>query len=175
MLILITGGAKNGKSHHAERVFEQRELSKVYLATMEPYGEEAQQAIRRHQHIRAQKGFRTIEKYRDIQDAELPWGCGVLIECMATLCANEMFAHEEPADPVDKIIEAVSRICLRAQLVVIVTNDVGSDGIAYEKGTALYVRLLGELNRRLAEKADTVIECVCGIPLLLKGEWPWVC
>lgn len=173
MMVLLTGGAKNGKSHHAERIFSGRGLNKVYLATMEPYGEEALEAIARHRAMRAQKGFSTVEKYRDIGEVSLPQHCGVLIECMSTLCANEMFSSAERRNPVQKILKDVERVHMQAELTVVVTNDVGSDGIDYEQGTAAYIQALGELNAGLAAMADCVIECVCGIALLLKGEWPW--
>ena len=55
---------------------------------------------------------------------------------------------------------------------VIVTNQVGSDGIAYAEGTAAYIEQLGIINRDIAVLADCVIECVYGIPLALKGELP---
>lgn len=55
---------------------------------------------------------------------------------------------------------------------VIVTNQVGSDGIDYDEGTAEYIRTLGDINRYIAEFADNVVECVYGIPILLKGELP---
>lgn len=173
MLVLITGGAKNGKSGHAERIFAGRGNPRIYLATMEPYGDDAMEAIARHQAMRAGKGFQTIEKYRDIQEIEVPEGCDILIECMSTLCANEMFTKEAQRNPAEKIADAVDCIRKKAALTVVVTNDVGSDGIAYGDGTAEYIRVLGELNRRLAKMADSVIECVCGIPVLLKGELPW--
>ena len=51
---------------------------------------------------------------------------------------------------------------------VIVSNDVGSDGIAYAKETERYIQVLGELNCRLAKLADQVVECVCGIPIYQK-------
>jgi adenosylcobinamide kinase/adenosylcobinamide-phosphate guanylyltransferase len=55
---------------------------------------------------------------------------------------------------------------------VIVTNDVGSDIRTYEEGTAAYLRCLGRINAALAAKADTVIEMVAGIPLVIKGVLP---
>lgn len=179
MMVLITGGAKNGKSHHAERIFEHRAIEKFYIATMEPYGEDAQAAIARHQAMRARKGFTTIEKYHDIQEIELPQGCGVLVECMSTLCANEMFGGESEtlqphwSDPVSKIVKALEGFQKRASLVVVVTNDVGDDGMTYDEGTNAYIHMLSRLNCELVQRADCVMECVCGIPVLLKGDWPW--
>ena len=170
MTTLITGGAKCGKSHYAEKIFDNFTGRKFYIATMEPYCEEALTAIERHQKIRAGKGFETIEKYMDIDEISLPEGCGILLECTANLCANEMFRNEKIIDPTDKIIRGFEFLKKLSELLVIVTNDVGSDGIFYEESTAEYVKILGEINRRAAEISDNVIECVYGIPLPLKGH-----
>lgn len=170
MMTLITGGAKCGKSHYAEKLFGNFSGRKFYIATMEPYGEEAHAAIERHRKIRAGKGFETIEKYTDIEEISLPAGCGILLECTANLCANEMFRDGKITDPADKIIRGYEFLKSISELLVIVTNDVGSNGISYDNGTAEYIRTLGEINRRTAELSDNVIECVYGIPLPLKGE-----
>ena len=51
---------------------------------------------------------------------------------------------------------------------VVVTNDIFEDSIVYDEVTRGYIRELGELNRLLAEKAGSVTEVVCGIPLTIK-------
>ena len=53
---------------------------------------------------------------------------------------------------------------------ILVTNDVGSDGESYSESTLRYVDALGRLNQAFAAEFDTVYELVCGIPLLLKGD-----
>ena len=79
MTTLITGGAKNGKSHYAEHLLDSCTGQKIYIATMQPYGEEAHMAIERHRKIRAGKGFQTVEQYTDLAALELPQGCGILL------------------------------------------------------------------------------------------------
>lgn len=140
MMTLVTGGAKCGKSHFAEKIFDGFSGRKFYIATMQPYGDEALSAIERHRKIRAGKGFETIEKYTDIEEINLPKNCGILLECTANLCANEMFRDGEIYDPTDKIIRGFEYLKSRAKQLVIVTNEVGSDGISYEKGTADYIK-----------------------------------
>lgn len=170
MTVLVTGGAKCGKSHFAEKFFSGFEGRKFYIATMQPYGEEAFAAIERHRKLRAGKGFETVEKYTDIEGISVPESCGLLLECTANLCANEMFKDGEITDPTDKIIRGFEYLKNRAKLLVIVTNEVGNDGVDYDKGTAKYIEAMGEINRRAAELADRVVECVYGIPVPLKGE-----
>ena len=170
MTTLIIGGTKCGKSYYAERIFDDFFEKKFYVATMKPYGEEALTVIERHRKKRSGKGFETVEKYTDIDEIALPEGCGILLECVGNLCANEMFRDKKINDPTDKIIRGFEFLKSRASLLVIVTNNVGSDGILYDEGTAEYIKILGEINRRTAEISDNVIECVYGIPLPLKGN-----
>lgn len=172
MTVLVTGGSKCGKSHFAEKLFDGFEGRKFYIATMQPYGEEALDAIERHRNIRRGKGFETIEKYMDIDEINVPENCGILLECTANLCANEMFWEENMTDPTDKIIRGFEYLKIRAELLVIVTNEVGCDGVSYEFGTAKYIEIMGKINRRAAELSDIVVECVYGIPVPLKGELP---
>lgn len=170
MMTLVTGGAKCGKSHFAEKIFYDFAGSKFYIATMQPYGDEAISAIERHRKIRAGKGFETIEKYTDIEETEFPENCGILLECTANLCANEMFRKGKICDPTDKIICGYEHLKSCSEMFVIVTNDVGSDGIFYEKNTAEYIKIMGKINAKAAEIADNVIECIYGIPVPLKGR-----
>ena len=65
------------------------------------------------------------------------------------------------------IIEALSQ---KAEDIVMVTSQTGSDGKEYDGGTAEYIKVLGRLNAVLAEMSDNVIECVYGIPVALKGK-----
>lgn len=167
MLTLITGGSKNGKSRIAEEILAAAPPPHYYIATMEPYGEEAQQAIRRHHKMRAGKGFETIEKYTDLQELRFPEGGSVLLECMCNLCANEMFSAG-CMEPAGKIISGVERVLAQVSGLVIVTNEVGGDGRVYGEGTMQYIRQLGSINAGLAAMADCVIEAVYGIPVYHK-------
>lgn len=172
MTILITGGSKCGKSSAAENILSGFSGEKYYIAAMEPYGEEALRAIARHREMRRGKGFLTIERPRDI--------CGIsllengvprcaLLECLTTLCANEMFAPAGISDPSEKIISGIKKLSAQVEKLVIVTNEVAADGIEYPAETMDYIRIMSRLNSAAADLADTVIECVCGIPLVLKG------
>ncbi len=171
MLILITGGSKNGKSNIAEKIITSYNSKKFYIATMIPFGEEAFEAIERHRKIRLNKHFETIEKYTDIHEVNIDNNSSALLECIGNLCANEMFENKIE-NPTDKILSGIFKINSRAEVFVIVTNQVGEDGIEYPKDTMNYIKNIGEINRKISEKADCVIEAVYGIPIVLKGELP---
>lgn len=169
MITLVTGGAKCGKSSYAEKVLENFEGEKYYVATMNPMGDDAKEIIARHIKMRRDKDFVTVECLRDIGNADVPEGCAVLIECMGNLCANEMFAENDILKPADKIVSDIKSLSERVSELIIVTNEVSCDGIDYSPETMLYISQLSEINRRISEFADNVIECVYGIPVPRKG------
>lgn len=168
MMILVTGGSKCGKSCYAESLFRTVAYQKYYLATMQPFSEEAFAAIARHRKMREDKGFLTIEQYTDIDHADVGKGNAVLLECLGNLLANEMFREGKVVDCTDKVVHDLLRLNHRTNLLVIVTNQIGSDGICYDKSTTDYIASLGTINQEIAANADKVVECVYGIPIVLK-------
>ena len=173
MTILLTGGSACGKSSYAEAICVRGPGPRYYLAAMQPYGEEGRRKVERHRRLRAGKGFETIERYTDYASLRLPERGTALLECICNLTANEMFDENgKQSDPVRRVLDGVDALAAQCETLVVVTNDVGSDGIPYEEGTAAYVRALGRINGELAKRADTVIEMVAGIPILWKGELP---
>ncbi len=174
MMILLTGGSACGKSSYAEEICMKASGPKYYLAAMRPYGEEGQKKVERHRRLRAGKGFETIERYTDYASLKLPEaGKTALLECICNLTANEMFDEEgNQSDPYERVVQGVENLRNQCSLLVVVTNDVGSDGLRYDPGTENYIRILGKINAVLAAGADMVIEMVAGIPILLKGADP---
>ena len=172
MMTLLTGGSKCGKSAFAERILAAFSGQKYYIAAMQPYGSDAAEIIARHHKMRESKGFFTIECYTGLQNLSLPNGCGVLLECLGNLCANEMFRDTGIFDPVEPICAGIRNLQGIASEVVIVTNEVGDDGVTYPTETMQYIRNLAKINAFAAGCADNVIECVAGIPVLVKGELP---
>lgn len=171
MLVVVTGGSGSGKSAFAEEtVLSFGEARRIYIATMQAFDEESHRRIRRHRHMRAGKGFETIERYTELDELLIPKDCVVLLECMSNLVANEMFReggfHPEVAE---KITEGVKNLLSQAKHVVIVTNEIFSDGILYEEESEQYKKELGQINQKLAEVAEEVVEVVYGIPIWHKG------
>ena len=173
MLIIITGVSGSGKSEYAEQICCRlaRDNKKYYVATMQPFGEEGRIRIEKHKRQREGKGFETKEQYQNIGGALK--GCKrdtkpvVLVECMSNLLANECF--EENGHP-DNIFDGCMKLYSGCRHLVIVTNEVFSDGCEYDAGTTDYIRRLGELNVRLSRAADAVVEVVYSIPVFLKGD-----
>lgn len=172
MKILLYGGSACGKSALAEALLlKSPGEPRIYAATMEPWGPEAQQRIRRHRAMRAEKGFQTVEAQRGLKSLALPQGCAVLLECLGNLAANELFAPGATGESaLQAMLAGVRSLARRAETLVMVGNDVFADGVPYQGGTAAYLHLLAEAQARLAAEADAVAEVVCGIPILHKGS-----
>lgn len=169
MMILLTGGSACGKSAYAEELCCRSPLPRYYLAAMKPYGREGGRKIKRHRALRAGKGFETIERYTDYENLRLPRRGAALLECIANLTANEMFDDDgKMSAPCPRVLAGVKALNGQCDLLVVVTNDVGSDIRLYEEGTAAYIRALGRINAALAAMADAVIEMAAGIPLPIK-------
>ena len=168
MFTLVIGGAASGKSEYAEQVVTGLDGARVYIATMEPFGPEAARRIARHRAMRADRGFETVERYTDIGGAPIPEGANVLLEDMGNLVANELFS---PAGGgVEAIPDGVAALLARCRHLTVVTNEVFSGGTDYEGDTLRYMAALGEINCRLAARADRVVEVICGLPQIRKGE-----
>lgn len=174
MMMLVLGGSHSGKSGYAEHLLQQcRVKDRIYLATMQPEGEEAGKVIARHRRLRQGKGFITVEKTRQI--AMLPQGdyrpeeSGLLLECMGNLCANEMFGGQDfISDVAERILTDIKTLKQQWAELIVVSNIVGEDGIMYDEMTMAYIRNMGVVNKRLAEMADHVVELVYGIPVIHK-------
>ena len=170
MLVVVTGGSGSGKSAFAEdRVLSFGESRRIYIATMQAFDEESHRRIRRHRRMRSGKGFETIERYTELDELILPKNCVVLLECMSNLVANEVFSPEGAKEHAyEAICDGILHLKEQAADVCVVTNEIFSDGMVYDKETENYQRLLGRINAYLAEISDVCYEVVYGIPLRIK-------
>lgn len=174
MLIVVTGGSGSGKSAYAEgRIVSSGISKRYYAATMICNDEESKQRIRRHRLMRADKQFETVECPTDLQRVRVESGSAVLLECMSNLTANEMFAGENPKNNdeiTEKIMNGIEALLKQCSLLVVVTNEVFSDGCTYDPLTEEYLKCLGRINCSLAEMADEVVEVVYSIPIIRKNR-----
>lgn len=171
MMTLVIGGAASGKSEYAESLLLHTPAPRYYIATMQPFGEEAMRRICRHRAMRAQKQFETIECYTNLASVRLPARCAVLLECMSNLTANEKFAPEGAgAYAFEAIVNGIDSLRQQSDRLVIVSNEVFTGGNQYAGDTEHYLRLLAQINRALAARADAVCEVVCGCVQYYKGR-----
>lgn len=178
MLVFISGAVRSGKSSLGEKlaISLAGENRKIYLATSRHYDAEMSERIRIHQQTRAGKGFLTIDKCSDIGDvvALLITADTVMLDCLGTLLANEMFnGQEKPAKPElirDKILADLSKIRNKVTNLIIISNEVFADGVLYEQPTETYIKTLAKLHIELARASDTAIECIYSRYLCHKGS-----
>ena len=112
MLVLVTGGAASGKSEHAEKIICARAHSKLYLATMQPFGKSARARIARHRKLREGKGFHTVERSLDLKGLQMDRHYdGILLEDLGNLLANEIFSPDGTAQNcVNSILDGVEKL-----------------------------------------------------------------
>ncbi len=171
MITLLTGGSACGKSTYAEKLAAALPGPRYYIAAMRPYDAESEAKIARHRAQRADKGFVTFERYTELAGLTLPARGTALLECVCNLVANEMFDGEgRERDPVPAVLSGIESLARQSETLIVVTNDVGADGGGYAESTMRYVTAVGRINAALAARAARVLELVCGIPIVIKGD-----
>lgn len=186
MLYLVTGGSGSGKSEYAEnlavRLRQRQGLDAgglFYVATMYSRDRECDERIARHRLMRRDKGFSTIECYCGISRVRAGRKDVLLLECMSNLLANEMYlpkggikdrGDEAEEQLEETVVRPLLKLAAQAGELVVVTNEIFSDGVRYDPESERYRALLGKLNAMLAVQADAVAEAVFTIPVIHKGE-----
>ncbi|MBE6050697.1 MAG: bifunctional adenosylcobinamide kinase/adenosylcobinamide-phosphate guanylyltransferase [Clostridium sp.] len=171
MITLVTGGSGSGKSEFAENIACSYKSEKlIYIATMMAFDNESLKKIERHKEMRKHKNFHTIECPVNLKKVNVPKDSTVLIDCLSNLVANEMYSDEGSGVlTVKTVIEGVENIIRQSKNLVIVTNEVFSDGVEYSEETKRYLKYLGNINEYLGKISDEVIEVVYSIPIYHKG------
>lgn len=176
-LILITGGARSGKSSYAVQLAAESRRRVVYVATAEPLDAEMTKRIDQHRAERP-PSWHTIEEplhpCRAAREAAAP-DSFVILDCLTLWVSNlltDFDSKHEPAAAPARSAALEDLQCLRDlptdAAVAVVTNEVGL-GIVPDNALArAYRDLLGEVNQELALRADEVQLMVSGIALRLK-------
>ena len=170
MIILVLGGASSGKSRMAEEICLQLGKPLYYLATMQNDCDESRRKITSHRKLREGKNFETIEKPYCIKEIDFPVKGTLLLECLGNLLSNEMFREELDLCPNERILDEINNVVLKNNHTVIVSNDIFSSLSGLNNESIAYVRNLAYLNKKIAKKADVVIEAVCSLKNIIKGE-----
>ncbi len=173
--ILITGGARSGKSNFAEKLAQQFEAPLCYLATAQALDCEMEARIKLHSERRGEQ-WHTLEEPLDltlaVKESDGRYQV-ILVDCITLWLSNLLFAYENQEGEVETLImQDVQQLAEvlqgMATTVILVSNEVGM-GIVPENGLArLYRDIAGRANQFLAAAADEVHLVVSGIPLKLK-------
>lgn len=164
---LVLGGARSGKSRHAQALAETRVGDHVFIATAQAFDGEMHDRIARHRADRDAR-WRTVEAPLALADAiRAADGADVvmLVDCL-TLWASNLLLGEHDADPaVDDLVATIAGL---RGVVVFVSNEVGY-GIVPDNALARRFRdVAGILNQRVAAVVERVDLVVAGLPLRVK-------
>lgn len=177
----------------AEKIREDDTRSLLYVATMANAGKEAKRRIARHRKLRSGKGFETLESMFLEEDIEYFRNRVVLLEDLSNLLSNYMYmkgnqyisqetdikegkgtedisekieGNKNWVDIISNKLIAINDVCRE---LIIVTNEVFSDGIAYDSSVMDFIKNLAILNGLLAKQSHQFTEVVYGIPVMIKG------
>ncbi|MEZ5685582.1 MAG: bifunctional adenosylcobinamide kinase/adenosylcobinamide-phosphate guanylyltransferase [Paracoccaceae bacterium] len=164
--ILITGGARSGKSTLAERLALRPTGRAVYIATAQAFDDEMAARIATH---RARRGpeWRDIAAPLDLvgalQASEGP--DPRLVDCLTLWLTNLMLGGQDWRAETDRLLAALAS---QTTPVIFVTNEVGA-GIVPENRLARDFRdAAGWLNQSVAAACAAVYLCVAGYPIRVK-------
>jgi adenosylcobinamide kinase/adenosylcobinamide-phosphate guanylyltransferase len=176
--ILVTGGARSGKSDYAQARAESISGQHCFLATCPAIDPEMDARIARHKTDREEGIWQTIEEELDIAGAiqSLKPDTVCLLDCLTLWVNNLMYEAERTNvmfgenEITAKAIELTQKAKEFSGTLICVSNEVGM-GIVPDNATARRYRdLVGRSNRIIAAAADEVILVSCGLPLFLKNN-----
>ncbi len=175
--ILITGGARSGKSTYAQELALKTGRSVLFVATAEAGDADMARRIKAHRKSRP-AAWTTLEAQLHIgrQITENIGQAGtVIIDCITMLVNNIIQQYDETADisqiekaVVAEIEELIKCIEYSDTRFIIVTNEVGLGIVPADRISRIYRDLLGKANQMLANHVDEVIFMVAGVPLTIK-------
>lgn len=165
-LTLVLGGARSGKSSHAEALIAAHPAPWTYLATAQAFDDEMEERIAHHR-ARRDGRWRTVDAPLDLAEtlAVMPEGAPVLVDCLTLWLSNVMLADLDVDAQTRRLASVLA--APRGPWVA-VANEVGL-GIVPENALARRFRdEAGRLNQMVAAGADSVVFLVAGMPLVVK-------
>lgn len=181
---LVLGGARSGKSAHAERLARDSGREVVYIATAQAGDGEMATRIAHH---RAQRpdAWPTVEEPQRLGAALLQHaqpGRLLLVDCLTLWLTNLMFSSGQAYPDVGDIVLPELFHSERAQLlyalaelehgdcdIVLVSNEVGMGIVPYGAISRCFTDEAGRLNQAVAAICERAVFVAAGLPLVLKG------
>lgn len=169
-LILLTGGARSGKSGYSIELARAQKRKVVYIATAEARDSEMEKRIRSHKRNR-DKDWITIEEPIDVLGVlrKLPTKKRIiLLDCLTLFISNLVLkglTDEAVCVEIKAVLKALKQ---KSETAIIVTNEVGSGIVSDNKLARRFRDLQGRINQIAGAGADSVYLLVCGIPVKIK-------
>lgn len=178
-IVMITGGARSGKSSYAQSLAESLPGTRAFIATCPPADQtgdrEMASRILRHQQDREKNTWETIEEQIDL--ANTIKKCSsyntLLIDCLTLWVNNVLFLASTETKNEEVITQKGREILLACKehqgTVIFVTNEVGFGIVPESSNVRLYRDMVGRLNQVIAAGSNQVILVVCGNPINVKN------
>jgi adenosylcobinamide kinase/adenosylcobinamide-phosphate guanylyltransferase len=165
LVTLVLGGARSGKSRHAEQLLARQEPPWTYIATASAFDDEMRDRIAEHR-ARRGAGWQTIEAPVDLAAALVQAGRGpVLIDCL-TLWLNNLFLGGLDVEAATDAL--TNSLRQRDAPTILVSNEVGLGIVPATPLGRTFRDAAGRLNQRIGAGAGSVIFMVAGLPLTVK-------
>jgi adenosylcobinamide kinase / adenosylcobinamide-phosphate guanylyltransferase len=170
-IILVTGGARSGKSKYAEQRAAEFGGRKLYVATAEAKDDEMRLRISEHKKTRSDR-WTTVEEPVDLAGV-LQAQCGrmdcALVDCL-TLWLSNLLLHGGEKHVESKFEELMQMLPELDFDLILVSNEVGSGIVPNNLLARQFRDLAGWANQRVAHVANEVILMVAGMPMIVKKE-----
>lgn len=165
-LTFLLGGARSGKSVHAEKLVTALPAPWAYVATAQAYDDEMAERIAQHR-ARRGEGWTTLDAPLELARTlrEVPAGQAVLIDCLTLWLSNHMLAgHDLDA----QVSELENVLAAPRGSWFVVSNEVGLGVVPDNVLGRRFRDAQGRLNQCVAARAERVLFMVAGIPLQVK-------
>ncbi|GHD08561.1 bifunctional adenosylcobinamide kinase/adenosylcobinamide-phosphate guanylyltransferase [Tianweitania populi] len=165
-LTFLLGGARSGKSLHAERLITTLPAPWTYIATAQPFDDEMRERIAHHRDRREQ-GWRTLDAPFDLAETlrALPADTPMLLDCLTLWLTNIMLAERD-------VDAAAGELCSVLSAPTgpwyVVSNEVGLSIVPENALARRFRDEQGRLNQKIAALADEVLFTVAGLPMKVK-------
>lgn len=167
-ITFILGGARSGKSRHAQSLADAISGEHIFIATAEAMDAEMAERIARHKADRGDQ-WRTVEAPLKLAAAiseHTNEETVCLVDCLTVWLSNLMHYEHDVETAKTALCETLAQV--RSPL-FIVSNETGM-GLAPDNALGRRFRdAQGRLNQRIAATADRVEFVAAGLPMRLKG------
>jgi len=183
-LILVTGGARSGKSTFAEELVKKNGKKVLYIATANDFDDEMKHRIKKHKEQRPTT-WETLEAFKDfdnILNKHIADKDVVILDCITIMVANIMYEGcddwnnmtimeiDKMEVMVNKEISSLIGVIREGNIpFILVTNEIGMGVVPEFPSGRVFRDIAGRVNQSLAKAADEVYLCVSGIPVKIKG------
>lgn len=178
---LVFGGARSGKSAHAESIAAASGKQVIYIATAQAGDGEMATRIASHRQQRDQ-AWATAEEPLALGAAIAQWSAPerlILVDCLTIWLSNLLFCEQKNYPEIGEIVPPAAFLQQRAHFlqaleqtkgdVVLVSNEVGMGVIPQGAVSRWFVDEAGRLNQAVAARCERVLLVAAGLPLVLKG------